>query len=110
MPSNISDGSLTPSDNTEQTLVTDTSNRNFVLAVDLANMAGGTTPDIVVLRLKTKVRSGGTSRQAYIAQFVGVQADPNVYSVPVPANIEVVATLTQTQGTLRSFPWALLAL
>lgn len=91
---------------TEHTLVTDTTNKVYVLAVDTGNMALG---DILELRIKTKVRTGGVSRQAYSKTFAHVQGDPNKYSVPVPADVEIVATLKQTAGTGRVFPWKLLS-
>jgi hypothetical protein len=90
---------------TEHTLATDTSNKTVVLAVDLGNMAAG---DTVELRIYTKILSTSTERVAYSAVFQHAQGMPNVYSVPVPANISVKATLKQTAGTGRSFDWSLL--
>jgi hypothetical protein len=92
---------------TEHTLTTHTGGKTVVLVVDTNAMVAG---DILELRLKTKARSGGTSRLAYYAAFAHVQAAPIKYSVPVPANIECVATLKQTAGTSRTFTWALLSL
>lgn len=92
---------------TEHTLTTQTTAAIYVLVVDTSAMANG---DALELRLKTKARSGGTSRVAYIANFKDVQGQPIKYSVPVPANVEVVATLKQIAGTGRTFTWALLAL
>lgn len=96
---------------TEHTLSTITTGKTLVLAVDLNPLTGGATPDIIELRLKTKVLSGSTSRLAYVATYVGgMIGEPNVYSVPVPANIELVATMKQVQGTGRTFDWCLLSL
>lgn len=80
---------------TEHTLATNTTNKTFVLAVDTANMKD---VDVVTLRLKTKILSGDASQLAYGATFGNIQGEPNKYSVPVPANIELVATLEQTAG------------
>lgn len=102
----IAEGDQTAVIGTEHTLVTDTTNKVYVLVVDTANMALG---DILELRIKTKARSGGTSRQAYSKTYAHVQGDPNKYSVPVPADVEIVATLKQTAGTGRVFPWKLLS-
>jgi len=100
-------GSQTATISTEHTLTTQTTANTYVLVVDLLNLANG---DVVELRLKTKTRTGQASQQAYYARFAHVQEDDNVYSVPVPANIEIVATLKQTAGTGRVFVWALLSL
>jgi len=65
---------------------------------------------MVEFRIYTKVLSGGTSRLAYQVTYTGVQGEPIKYSVPVPANIEIRATIEQTGGTLRAYPWALLSI
>lgn len=102
----ITDGSTT-TDGTEQTLATDTANHTYVLALDTANMVNG---DRIEVKLWTKVRSGGTSRVAYSAVYAHAQANPNKESVPVPANIEIKATIKRVAGTDRAYPWALKAL
>lgn len=102
----VASGTQTATIGTEHTLATNTSGKTVVLVVDTGNMANG---DILELRLKTKVLSGGTSRLAYIATYSNIQATPQKYSVPVPANIEIVATLKQTAGTGRNYPWSLLS-
>lgn len=101
----VGDGSQTATIDTEHTLDTETTAGVYVLCVDLANLANG---DTVVLRIKTKCRSGGTSRLAWLASYSHVQVCNNVYSVPVVADIECLATLEQTDGTGRAFPWSLI--
>lgn len=103
----IADGSQTATISTEHDLATDTANHTYVLVVDAAAMVLG---DILELRLYTKVRSGGTERLAYVISYQHVQGEPAKYSPPVPANIHLRATLKQTAGTGRAFPWSLLAL
>lgn len=103
----IASGTQTATVTTEHTLDTDTDGKTYVLVVDTSAMVLG---DELELRLKTKVLSGGTSRLAYIASYAHIQAVPQKYSVPVPADIEIVATLKQTAGTSRDFPWSLLSL
>lgn len=98
-------GSQTATIGTEHTLATETTAGVYVLVVDTGNMVDG---DKVELRLKTKARSGDTSRLAYRGTYRHVQLDPNKYSIPVPVDTEVVATLKQTDGTGRAFPWNLL--
>jgi hypothetical protein len=75
--------------------------------VDTNAMVNG---DILELRLKTKAVHDGTSRLAYIASYANVQSEPNKYSIPVPIDTELIATLKQTVGTSRDFPWSLLKL
>jgi len=90
---------------TEHVLTIQTIAGVYVLVVDMGNLASG---DIVILRIKTKYASGGTSRLAYICEFAGVQTEPLKYSVPVPVDTEIICTLEQTDGTGRNFPWNIL--
>jgi len=108
MPTSISSGTKT-ADGTEQDLATSTANKNFVLVVDTAAMVNG---EIIELRLYTKCLSGGTERLAYMATFIHAQAEPMKYSVPVPANISLRATLKQAAYITgyKDFPWNLLSL
>lgn len=106
-PTIAASGTQTATIGTEHTLATVTTPGTLVLAVDCAAMANG---DVLELRLKTKVLSGGASGLAYYTVYANAQGQPIKYSVPVPANIEVVATLKQTSGTGRAFPWSLLSL
>lgn len=107
MPAVIAEAEQTAVIGTEHSLVTDGTNQTYVLVVDTGNMQNA---DELELRLKTKVRTGGTSRIAYTATYRHAQGDPNKYSIPVPADIEIAATLKQTAGTGRAYPWKLLAL
>lgn len=107
MPTSIASGTQVAVIGTEHTLNTDTSNKNYVLVVDANAMAAG---DILELRLKTIALAAGAERQAYYAVYSGAQSvDPIKYSIPVPADISCKATLKQTAGTGRSFPWKLLS-
>jgi hypothetical protein len=108
MPTLLSDpaASQTATINTEHVLITDTTNKNYVLVVDTAAMVA---LDVTELRIYTKCLAGGTSRVAYYAVYAQPQAHPIKYSVPVPANIEIKCTLKQTEGTGRAYPWALLS-
>ena len=103
----IASGTQTATIGTEHTLDTDTTGKTYVLKVDTGAMVLG---DVLELRLKTIVLSGGTEREAYIAHYAHVQAQPQKYSVPIPEDISIKATLKQTAGTGRAFPWKLLSL
>jgi hypothetical protein len=100
-------GSQTATISTEHTLATSTTGKTYCLVVDTTNMVNG---DVLELRIKTKPRTGGTSTLAYIATYANIQTAPVKYSVPIPANVEIVCTLKQTAGTGRVFIWALLSI
>lgn len=100
-------GTQTATLDTEHTLTTKTDAGVYVLVVDTANLANDETLE---LKLKTKVKSGGTSRLAYSAIYKHIQGDPNKYSIPVPVDTEIIATLKQTGGTGRDFDWNLLVI
>lgn len=106
MPTIIAEGTQVAVIATEHTLATDTTNKNYVLVVDTGAMV---LIDILELRIYTIVLSAGTERLAYIAIYSHVQGEPQKYSVPVPADISFKATLKQTAGTGRSFPWKVLS-
>ena len=92
---------------TEHTLHTNTTVHTFVLVTDTGAMV---TSDIVELRIYTIARSGGTERLAYSVVYAHTQSAPMKYSIPVPSDISLRATLKQTAGTARSFPWKVLRL
>ena len=90
---------------TEHTLATETSPNVYVLAVNLANMASG---DVTILRIKTKVLSGGSHTLAFTATFAGAQTEDVVYSEPVPSVHSAQFTLEQTDGTGRNYEWSVI--
>lgn len=102
MATSKANGSQTAVISTEHTLSTITDAGSYVLGVDLSNMALG---DKLTLRVKTKVRSTGTTRLTYIANYVHVQSIENCLSIPIASPNEFVATLEQTSGTGRAYNW-----
>lgn len=90
---------------TEHTLTTKTTTGIYVLRVDVAAMASG---DTTVIRIKTKTLSGGTARIEQEVTLSGAQNIAAWVSEPVPVDVEIACTLTQTAGTGRSYPWKLL--
>jgi len=100
-------GTQTATIDTEHVLATETEAGVYILVVDTANMING---DVVILKIKTKYASGGTSRLAFSATFANAQAELNKYSPPIPIDAEIICTLEQTDGTGRNFPWNLLML
>lgn len=92
---------------TEHTLSTQTTAGAYQLLVDIAALASG---DAVTLRLKVKTLTGSTLATAVQWGFDGVQGEPVSVSVPLSIAHEISATLQQTAGTGRSFPWSLVRL
>ncbi len=107
MPTVIASGTQTATIGTEHILATDTTNKTYVLVVDTGAMVDG---DVLELRIYTIVLSAGTERVAYVIEYDNLQGEPQKYSVPVPADISFKATLKQTAGTGRAFPWKVLSL
>ena len=60
--------------------------------------------------MKTKAKTGSTSRLAYEATFYNVQGEMNKYSPAIPIDTELICTIEQTDGTTRTFDWNLLRL
>lgn len=92
---------------TEHTLATVATDGTFVLYVDTNAMV---LIDELELRVKTKVLSGGTTREFLVATYIHVQGQPIKASIPVASDQECVFTLKQTAGTGRSFPWKVIKL
>ena len=91
----------------EVTVVGMTAANNYVFVVNATVLANG---DVVEFRVKTQVAS--MIGEAYVGAYAHVQATPIVVSIPVPvaANQAIQATIKQTAGTARSFPWELKSL
>ena len=102
MATSNSNGSQTAVITTEHTLATITTDGSFVIGIDASNMVLG---DELIVRVKLKVRSTGTTRLAYEATYAHVQNEPVILSIPAASTNEIVFTLEQTAGTGRAFPW-----
>ena len=98
-------GTQTATLDTEHTLDTETTAGVYVLVVDMNNLVDG---DVVILKMKTKNKTGSTSRLAYQATYANAQTEINKYSPAIPVDTEIICTLEQTDGTGRDFDWNLL--
>jgi hypothetical protein len=103
MPSNKAEGSQVATVTTEHSLATVTDAGNYLLLVDTNVLALG---DELILRVKLKVRSTGTTRLAFQATYKNVVGEPIIQSIPVSVVEEAVFTLEQATGTSRTFDWA----
>lgn len=91
---------------TEHTLgVEETDDAYFSLLVDTSNMVVG---DVLILRAKVKVKTGGTARTVARATFRDAQELAASLSIPVPNIYGIVFTLEQNAGTSRNFDWSIL--
>lgn len=109
MPILEASGTQTAVIGTEHTLASQTNNGTLAVVVDLINMAAS---DILELRIKTKVLTGGVLRTVYYQKYIDAQAADDVIaiSIPLPSDIQADFTLKQTAGTGRNFPWKILSL
>lgn len=90
----------------EHTLATISYGGTFLLTVDAGAMAAS---DTLQLRLKTKADGTNARTTRYSTQ--SNDQDPDILDLgPVAVNDYVQATLKQTAGTGRSFPWKLVRL
>jgi hypothetical protein len=101
----VTSGTQAATLSTEHSLTQQTGIGIYVLEVDASAMEAG---DTLVLRLKTKVLSGGASKITQEATLSGAQAVPHWRSEAIPVDVEIIATLLQSVGTGRSYPWKLL--
>lgn len=103
MPSNANEGSQLTVIDTEHTLATVTTAGNYVLYVDTNVLALG---DELILRVKLKVRSTGTTRLLFEGTYKNVVGAPIIQAIPASVVNEAVFTLEQTAGSVRTFDWA----
>lgn len=102
-----SSGSQACTLDTEHTLATITTAGTYQLMLDLSNLVIG---DILVARLKCKAFSAQGSVILFEQFFSGPPGNEKLaLSPPIPAPIELVATIEQTDGTGRTVPWAVYA-
>lgn len=103
-------GTQTATITTEHTLSSPNVAGVFTLEVDTNAMVAG---DILTLRVKQMVLSGGTARTVYAQTFYGAQPTDDKIKASLPisnAHTDAGATtftLTQDAGTGRAFPWVI---
>lgn len=105
MPSVNTSGSQTATISTEHTLATVSAAGVFVLSVDISALAAN---DILILRVYGKARTSDTERLLHKGVYGPIAvATPLVQSVPIVSPHHFKATLLQSAGTGRAFPWAI---
>jgi len=89
-------------DGTEQTIIELTAIGEIEGWIDLANMALG---DTVIIRMYAKMKLDGTYRQYDSTTYSGVQTNPALHTVKLPAKYGFKVTLQQTVGSYRTFDY-----
>ncbi len=90
---------------TEHDLLSTTDAGAYQLEIDVNAMVGGATPDRLVIRVYSKVRTGDTERLIHEETLVGDQS-LTIHQLPffeTPHHCRI--TIEQTDGTGRSYPW-----
>ncbi len=82
----------------------------YQLRLNASNLAGGGTPDILELRVYSKVLTGDTKALIDIWTFVGIPVVPIIYTPPYPELYYLEFSLKQTQGTGRTFKYNIVQL
>lgn len=93
--------------NVETTLATITAAGTYQLVLDLSVLANGATPDLLEVRIYGKCRTTDTERLEEMYVFVGAQSKPLWRSPPVWSPHSYRVSIEQTQGTARTYPWAI---
>lgn len=98
----------TTTDGTEQSLATPSTSQVYCFDIDTAAMAAG---DILEIRVKKTVLTGGTIRTAWRAT-VGPSplAEPIVVTPPLNCPFGCTVTIKRVAGTDRAYPWSLMTL
>lgn len=79
----------------------------FTFLADLSAMALG---DQVELEIEIAYAPSGATKKTYSSGlYAHVQSEPGKLSVPVPSPYQIKFFLTQSAGTGRAFPWAIIA-
>jgi len=99
-------GTQTATIGTEHTLATITAANVYQLKVDVSNMVGGATPDLLELREYDKPKTGGTERLLKTYYIAGAQVEAEVCTIPRIITSSYRVTLKQAQGTGRAFDWS----
>lgn len=100
----ILQASSTTTDGTEQTILDTSEPGSIAMQLNLANLAGGTTPDIVRLRAYVKTSSGGSYATVLPPiDLVGALATGIFPYGPVDSAYGCKFTIQRLQGTDRSY-------
>lgn len=98
----------TTTDGTEQSLATPTTSNVYVFDIDTNAMLAG---DVLEIRVKKTVLTGGTIRPAWRATVgPSPRAEGIVTSPPLACPFGCTITIKRVGGTDRAYPWSLMTL
>ena len=103
MPSNADSGSdLIVTLDVAQTLATISVAGNYLIKIDPTPLVANET---LFIEIFDKVLTGSTSQLAYSG---GVRADQSDMQISIPLSVvfEMIVKITQSNGTKRTFDWA----
>jgi len=106
-----SSGTQTAVLTTEHTLATVTPASAGVALQLWVDIDALTDTEVLILKIKTKVLSAGTSRILYKETFTAMQSSitPIIVLPPMLFDQDTIFTLEQNNGTGRAFPWKVLS-
>lgn len=73
--------------------------------IDVSNLANGSTPDILEIRVYGKVLTGSSEKLIDLWTLTGAQVEQIKYTPIYGVLFDWKITLKQTQGTGRTFDW-----
>lgn len=100
-------GSQAATVTTEHTLATVTDPGVYQAAIDVSDLVNGSTPDLLEIRIYGKARSSDTERLIKVWSLIGLQTEALWLSPPFISPHSYKLTINQTQGTSRTFEWAI---
>lgn len=102
-------GTLTSTVTTEQTLSTQSTDVGTVWpAIDCVNLTAG---NYVIVKVKTKPLSGGTTRteEVKVYSWLAAAVCPILEMKPIISNQEYVLTIQHNVATSTAFPWKIMS-
>ena len=108
MPTLEASGTLTSTVTTEQTLSTLNVSKVLYPIIDCVNLAAG---NFVIVRVKTKALSGGTTRTLYSKTYSWRDSgiEPMLDLPPIISDQEYVLTIQHSVATSTAFPWKIMS-
>lgn len=106
MARTVTAGTLSAIVGTTHDLFSSTAAENFQAIIDLSALADGERVDVAVY---TTPLSGGTERLFRSYRATGVLAEPVLTSPIIPSDVQLRITVTQVNGTNRTFPYKIIS-
>lgn len=104
----VATGTQTAVISTEHDLASPTDNKTYAMITDMSNMVAS---DVVELRVKASVASGGAENEVFLITLTDEQSDPDIgrISAPIASPFSATFSLKQTAGTGRDFDYVVVS-